>query len=134
MNLLLILSGVLVLLFIFNLIMRKVLNVEKRSHFLMKSVNRTHSIIDWGIRITFIVLIVIGLAYAYENPEPLPWFVHNWMYIFIISFLLLDVVRAYFEWKHDPEKNRYLHTLSQVAFLLVVVIVLYTTGMFGVLG
>lgn len=74
-DLLFILATILIVLFAFNVGMRKLLKVERRKVFSYNHVNEKHSKIDWTIRISVIALLFIGF---FVNVSRLPmdpfWF------------------------------------------------------------
>ncbi len=101
----------LVSIILFNAMMRKVLNVERRKFFSYNFVNDLHKKGEWTIRIIFIItLIVIGVVYQ------------NNLFISITLLALaisLTVFRAIIEKKYAQNHKAYLYTLSEMGFALV---------------
>lgn len=101
----------LVSIILFNAMMRKVLNVERRKFFSYNFVNALHKKGEWTIRISFIItIIVIGVVYQKS------------LYISITLLALvisLAVFRAIIEKKYAENPKAYLYTLSEMGFALV---------------
>ena len=109
----------LLLSFIFNTIMRKYLNVEKKKPFSYNHVNEKHKKIDWTIRIiTIIAMIVFSFIGIYKhNYEGLWRFVPS---ISILVFIAIsEIVRAFMEWKYSTNPKAYIFTISQLLFLMI---------------
>lgn len=131
--LLLIVAIFLVMLAVFNAIMRKWLGVEKPKAFSYNPVNDKHKKIDWSIRIFGITVMVIGY---FVNVTRLPlkpyFFLETWFLLLVLLFVA-EIVRAIMERKYAKNPNAYLYTISQMVFLLVFLILLFTTDFSGFL-
>lgn len=130
-ELLFILAIILLLLFSFNAVMRKLLKVEKKKVFSYNHVNEKHSKVDWTIRITIIVLMIIGF---FVNVSRLPmdsiWFFETW-FMLLILIIGTEVARAVIEWKYAENRNAYKFTVFQLIFILILLFILYWTNFFG---
>ena len=130
-ELLFILAIILLLLFSFNSVMRKLLKVEKKKVFSYNHVNEKHSKVDWTIRITIIVLMIIGF---FVNVSRLPmdsiWFFETW-FMLLILIIGTEVARAVIEWKYAENRNAYKFTVFQLIFILILLFILYWTNFFG---
>ena len=109
---------------IVKLLLRKSLKIEKgkKSFFSYNHINELHRKIDWAIRITStIVLIVTNILVIIEG------YSINLILITSIFYLVLDsAVRAIFECKYSKNPKQYILTVSEgVLFLLAIVIVIY---------
>ncbi|KPL60297.1 DUF4181 domain-containing protein [Rossellomorea vietnamensis] len=121
------------LIFLFNAGMRKILNVKRKKRFSYNHVNAHHKKLDWMIRFTFLILIVIGGIYNASNldQEGRVWYLEPHMLIF--GFVLVsETVRAFFEKRHSANPNDYKFTLSQLAFLSITLLLFFTTEFFGI--
>ncbi|UTE78651.1 DUF4181 domain-containing protein [Rossellomorea sp. KS-H15a] len=119
--------------FLFNAGMRKILNVKRKKRFSYNHVNDHHKKLDWMIRITFLILIVIGGIYHAFNmdQEGRVWYLQP--YIMVFGFCLVsETVRAIFEKKHSENPNDYKFTLSQLAYLSITLLLFFTTEFFGI--
>lgn len=116
-------------LIIFNRVMRKWLKVEKKKAFTYNYVNKKHEKIDWTLRIIFIAAIVLGSFINIERNESL-WYLEAWFIMFCLIFLT-EAVRIFMEWRHAENKNDYLFTLSQLVFCTVIVTSFFTTNYYG---
>lgn len=96
---------------LFNAMMRKLLNVEKRKFFSYNFVNDLHKKGEWTIRISFIIILIfIGIIYQ------------NSLFIsitLITLFISLTIFRAIIEKKYAENPKAYLYTLSETGFALV---------------
>ncbi|QKY70727.1 DUF4181 domain-containing protein [Lentibacillus sp. CBA3610] len=124
-------GGLVLLIYCFNTIMRKVLNVERRKFFAGNDhINSVHRKGDWIIRgISVAVIIVIAILGIGHMPHQ-----SYSLVLFIASVLLAalgEVFRAVMEWKYKKESNDYLFTISQLVFLLAVTYFALESGGFG---
>ena len=130
-ELLFILAIILLFLFSFNAVMRKLLKVEKKKTFSYNHVNEKHSKIDWTIRITIIVLMTIGFI---VNVSRLPmdsiWFFEPW-FLLLMLIIGTEVARAIMEWKYAKNRNAHKLTIYQLIFIFILLFVLYWTNFFG---
>lgn len=115
---------VLVLDAIVKLLLRKSLKIEKgkKPFFSYNHINELHRKIDWAIRITStIVLIVTNILIINEG------YSINLLLITLIFYLVLDyTVRAFFECKYSKNPKQYILTISEgFLYLLALVIVIY---------
>ena len=68
-----------VLIFSFNAIMRRLLKVEKKKFFSNNHINETHKKVDRSIRVTVIVLLIIGYLYNVTRPSTeWVWYLEPW--------------------------------------------------------
>lgn len=119
------------ILFLFNIVMRKLLRVEKAKFFSYNHLNEKHKKLDWIIRITFIIILLIGfIINILRNPMEPIWFLepHFLVFIFVIA---TETARAYMQWKYDTNRNAYIFTISQLVFMIILLVSLYTTNIFG---
>lgn len=131
-KLFLILAVFVILTAAFNAILRKWLKVEKPKLFSFNYVNDKHKKIDRRIRVLFIVLMIAGSSI---NVLFLPggpyFFLQPWFLLFVLIFTA-EIVRAVMERKYAENPNAHIYTLCQSAFLLVLLLLLFTTDFFGV--
>ncbi|WP_404451812.1 DUF4181 domain-containing protein [Virgibacillus necropolis] len=136
-KLVLILAIILVLLVSFNEVMSKWLKVEKKklfSFFSYNHVNEKHKKVDWTIRITFIVIIILGyFINSMSNPMESNWFFEPWFLLFIL-IVVSETARAIMEWKYAANRNAYILTISQLVFIIILLTSMFTTNFFGWFG
>lgn len=120
-----------ILVFLFNSFMRKWLKVEKKNSFSYNHVNDKHRKIDWKIRITFIVVTI--LWYIISIMLDLMYTRFLWLF-FVCFFIIIEIVRSYMEWKYSENKKDYIFTISQLVFIVMLLILIVTTDFFGLLG
>jgi hypothetical protein len=130
-RLVLLLTIVLLLLVSFNTIMRKWLNVERKKFLSYNYVNEKHKKIDWIIRITTMVSLL--LAYGINitrDPTNWYWFLQPW-FILIIFVVVSHISRAVMERKYAKNPNAYKVTISETIFILILLFTLFKTNFFG---
>ena len=116
----------------FNVVMSKWLKVEKKSFFSSSYVNEKHKKIDWTLRMTCIIIFILGNFINIErNPTERIWMLEPWNVLFGL-IILTEVVRAYMEWKYEENKNVYIFTLSQCVFSALLVILIIKTNFLGI--
>ncbi len=114
--------------------MRKWLNVEKKKWFSYNHLNEKHKKLDWMIRITFLLLLLISFFYnVTQDPFDRIWYLetHILLFVFIIAS---ETVRAVMEKRYADNRNDYKFTISQLAFIALSILLFYTTNFFGLLN
>lgn len=130
-KLFLLLAIIFLLLGIFNITMRRILRVERPKFFSYNHVNERHKKIDWIIRGICIVVIVIGtFINLVRVPQEPILFLEPGIVVIIFAFIA-GAVRAVMERRYAKNPNAYLYTASQLAFVAVLVVSLYTTDFWG---
>lgn len=122
------------IIFIFNWIIRRLLNVEHPKFFSNNYVNDKHKKYDKRIGvISFIGYMTASFYLIFNSTEDFE--ITNAWYLFIIgtAFLIVqELMRAYMEWKYLKGKNDYLFTLIQLIFITAIIIIVLKNGFFGV--
>ena len=132
-TLFLIISIFLVILAVFNSIIRKWLKVEKPKAFSNNHVNDKHKKIDWSIRIFGITVMVVGFFVNVTRLPQEPYLLLEPWFLLLVFLFATEIVRAVMERKYAKNPNAYIYTISQLVFLLVFLISLFTTDFFGFL-
>ncbi len=134
MKLILLLLGLSLIIYLFNKAMRKWLKVEKKKWFSYNHLNDTHMKVDWTIRISCVIALIIGFFMnVTREPSENIWYLET--HFLVLPFLILsEIVRAVMEKKHAENKNDYLFTISQLVFLSIVFLSIFTTDFFGWFG
>jgi len=104
-----------------KLLLRKTLHIQKEKVpiFSYNHINDLHKKIDWGIRITtMIALIVTNALVIFEN------YSINLLLIPIFCIGLDYPVRAYFERKHSQNPKQYMLTLSEGVLMLLAAVII----------
>ncbi|WP_249872119.1 DUF4181 domain-containing protein [Oceanobacillus saliphilus] len=115
----------------FDYVMRKLLKVEKKKLFSYKPVNEQHKKMEWNVRITFLILLVIGyLVNIMRVPMERIWFLEVWFITFLF-IVVIESVRAMMEWKYAENRNAYILTIIQLVFIVLLLVIIYSTGFFG---
>lgn len=122
--------ALLLLIFCFQAVIAKVLNVEKRRLFSSKSVNNLHKKIEGILRITFLIIYIVFIMRQFEAPELAnsPWY---FLSVLMIYFVLDELVRAFMEWKYAINRKEYMYTLSELLFIVMLIIVCVQYNFFG---
>ncbi len=134
MKLLLLLATFGLVIFIFNSVMRKLLKVERKELFSYNHQNDRHKKMDWTIRLVFMftILFVFTIRMINEAMEMI-WFLEPYFLTFIF-ILVSESVRAVMEWKYASNRKDYIFTISQLLFLIIILVLLFLTDFFGLLG
>lgn len=132
-DLLLILGPFFILMFLFNGIMRRWLKVKRPKMFSHNHVNDKHKKIDWTFRGIFVVLMIIGGAVNINRlPEEPILFLETW-FLLLMLVIIAEIIRAIMEKRHAENPNAYIFTLSQLVFIVILLISLFSTNFWGVL-
>jgi hypothetical protein len=125
------LAIVVFLMVVFNAIMRKWLKVENRKFFSYNHINEKHKKIDRTIRIAFVVILLIGYVYNITvEPYERVWFFEIWFLLFIF-IMVSEIVRAMMEWRYAENRKAYILTISELFFIGILLIPIFTTNYFG---
>ena len=130
---LLLLIGIAILINGFSYMMSKLLRVERKKWFSYNHINDVHKKVDWVFRIAFAIIIIVSAGYkiSQEPLEPV-WYLNTW-FLLIISIVLSESVRAYMEWKYEENRNAYVLTISETAFILFLYILILKTNFFYII-
>jgi len=129
---LLLLIGIAILINGFSYMMSKLLRVERKKWFWFSynHINDVHKKVDWVFRIAFAIIIIVSAGYnIYQEPSEPVWYLETW-FLLIISIVLSESVRAYMEWKYEENRNAYLLTIFETAFILLLYISVLKTDFF----
>ncbi|MEC5422946.1 DUF4181 domain-containing protein [Virgibacillus sp. C22-A2] len=119
------------LLVVFNALMRRWLKVEKKRLFSYNHINQQHKKIDWTIRITFIAIFLFGYFYNISaEPYERVWFLEIWILMFIF-IMVSQTVQAIMEWKYAGNRKAYILTISELLFIGILLISMFSTNVFG---
>ncbi|AQQ53272.1 DUF4181 domain-containing protein [Planococcus lenghuensis] len=131
-ELFLLLAVVVLLMLIFNAVMRKWLGVEKAKVFSYNHANDTHAKIDWTIRWIGIVMLIVGyIITIIRLPQEPILFLQPFVLIVIFGFAS-GVVQAVMEWKYAKNPRAYILTASQLVFFTFLLVSLYATDFWGI--
>lgn len=84
---------------VFNILIPKLLKIERKKWFSYNHVNDLHKKIDFTIRLIFTLLLFTRIFYPiFTDSIEMSWYFELW-FILIVSYLLTDSVRCYMEWK-----------------------------------
>ncbi len=118
---------------VFNAIMRKLLNVERQKFFSYNHINEQHKKVDWTIRISTIVILLIGYAInSTRNPSEWFWFFQPWA-ILILFLISSQTAKVIMERKYAENRNRYKVTISETVFISVILLSLFMTDFWGLI-
>ncbi|MDO6654630.1 DUF4181 domain-containing protein [Anaerobacillus sp. 1_MG-2023] len=120
-------------LYFINKALRKRLKVEKKPIFSYNHVNELHKKWDWGIRISFIVVLIISFVVTiYRGFHDPIWYLqtHNLLFVFIIAS---EAVRVIMEKKYAANRNDYIFTSIQLALIIIFLTSMFSTNFFGII-
>lgn len=106
------------MIFLLNMLLRKMLGVEKRKRFSNNYVNEKHQRIDWTIRMVAVFAVVITAIFAFYSIQI------YMIFIFVIFGAIQETVRAVMEKKYAENPNDYLFTLIQFPLSIIVIFTL----------
>jgi len=131
--LLLLLAIVMLLFLLFNAVMRKWLQVEKKKLFSYNHINEKHKKMDWTIRVVFLVVLLLG-NFINVTREPMEWFwfFETW-FLLIVFIVVSETVRAVMEWKYAVNKKDYIFTISQLIFGVLLILTVIQTNFGGLI-
>lgn len=128
-KLLCIIAILMLLMYVFNRILRSVLKVE-RPLFSNSFVNDKHKKMDWIIRTIFLAVIFVGIVVSYPKEfDEIVWYMNPYYLVFVM-LAVTEGTRAVMEWKYASRKD-YMFTISQLIFGLLLVVLLFSTDFFG---
>ena len=132
-TLLLLLAIVMLLFLLFNAVMRKWLQVEKKKLFSYNHINEKHKKMDWTIRVVFLVVLLLG-NFINVTREPMEWFwfFETW-FLLIVFIVVSETVRAVMEWKYAVNKKDYIFTISQLIFGVLLILTVIQTNFWGLI-
>lgn len=132
-NVLLLLAIYSLLIYIFNKVMSKWLKVEKKKFFSYNHVNTKHKKIDWIIRITFLLLLIISttinIMRLQKGLEKI-WYLETYVILFIF-IIVTETARALMERRYAKDRNDYKYTIVQLVFISILLFLTYSTNFFG---
>lgn len=128
-KLILLVAIVFLLVFLFEGIMRRMLNVEKKKRFSYNHVNQKHKKIDWIIRITTMIALLSSYVIDIVMRVPLNsiWFIQPWFILFLFIFIS-ETVTAVMERKYVDNPNAYKLTISVMLFSLLLLSLVVITS------
>lgn len=105
--------------------LRKVFNIEKRDKTRPKYVNDMHK---WGE-----IVLIVGFVLSYFVVINLEV---DWSYLWIAFFFtVLQLFRAFMEWKYPIQRGQYiLHLYAAVVLVVFILIAQYTDWLNSFLG
>lgn len=120
--------------FLFGVVGRRILKVERKKMFSYNHLNEQHKKIDWIIRIISIVVLIIG-GIVNISRHPLPPILFLQPYILMFLFILMtEIVTAIMEWKYAKNRNAYIFTVAQLIFIILILLTIFMTDFFGLFG
>lgn len=119
---------------LFGYFTRKLLGVERKHWFSYNHINKQHRIVDWTVRILFVVLYIIFAFYTLGNDMvDIPWYFETWFIILIFVFVS-ETVRAVMEWKYDENRKAYVATVIEMLFMGFIVAGVIGSISYGILS
>lgn len=112
--------------FVLNAFMRRYLKIEKKKTFSYNHVNEKHKKIDLIIRFGGLVFVIITYFYVSSNPD-LEGTIGAYVpfILLITSIIILELVRAFMEWKYAENKKAYILTISQLILILIFLVTFF---------
>ncbi|NPV44825.1 MAG: DUF4181 domain-containing protein [Firmicutes bacterium] len=112
--------------FIFVLLVAfDIVRTEKGKFFSYNHVNEKHKKIDWMIRNSFIVILLLVYFYIVtRDPTEKIW---NFSIGFLVFIYLIisEAVRAFMEYKYSENKKSYILTIINLIFIAILAFLLF---------
>lgn len=108
---------------VFNTVMRKYLKIEKRKAFSYDHVSEKHKKIDWIIRISFVIILITTHFFITRNLIESIWYLETWV-LLLVYIVVSEIVRAFMQWKYAENRKEYIFTISQLIFLLIIMLLM----------
>lgn len=106
-----------------NFFLRKVFRIEKekKSIFSYNHINDLHKKVDWSVRIGTMIasLVVLYLVFYKEFPVTL------YLVLLVLVIMADYLVRAIFEWKYSQNPKQAILTISEMALIVIALIVVF---------
>ncbi|HEO8420484.1 TPA: DUF4181 domain-containing protein [Yersinia enterocolitica] len=100
---------------LFDLVLTKVLKLERRKFFSYNHINKVHVRIDWSIRIAFMFILMAAFIINYSYNL---WYLQPY-YVLLLFIIVSGVVRAIIELKYLKNRREALFTVLQLGFWLL---------------
>lgn len=120
----------LALTFIFSCFMRSYLKVEKQEGFFRKHVNDRHKKVEHILTIIVVALFIGAYFYEKRSANGTGGFFLNGI-ILVSSVVVSNIVQAFMEWKYSENRKKYMLTLSESIFSLVLFAIAFLSNLFG---
>ncbi|NRG48496.1 DUF4181 domain-containing protein, partial [Bacillus sp. CRN 9] len=110
----------------------KIFNIEreKRSFFSYNHINQLHKKIDWCIRISSAIVIIITQYFIIYQSHSI--------YVFLVTatlFAVLDYsIRALFEWKYSQNPKQSILTISEMLILITVIAIVIRLDLLNIVS
>lgn len=104
-----------------NWMLRKQFNIEKEKNvwFSYNHINSLHKKVDWGLRIVTMLVILVMLYLIMYKEYDFGFYILAW-----VAFMVIDaLVKAFFQWKYSDEPKRWILTVVDMTYLVVVLLV-----------
>ena len=110
-------------------LLRKILKIEKekKEFFPYNHINKLHGKIDWVIRISSMLMLIIISSMSIYQQYPLTFFL-----IAMIIYIGIDYgVRVFFEWKYSQNPKQSILTISEMIVLMISILTIMQFNLFS---
>lgn len=116
---------------IFEFVIRKLLGVERKKWFSYNHLNKRHKKLDWAIRIIFTILLLMSTYYTiYKDTVAIAWYFETW-FILIIFVITSEMLRAIMEWIYAENNKDFVATIIEMIFIISIIFLTIITDFFG---
>lgn len=117
--------------FLFDAIMRKILNLKREKLFSNTHINALHKKMDWIIRIIFIIAMIVGAIYnVSRQPMERVLILEPHVLLLLLTYIT-EMVTAVMQWKYVADKNESILTICRLIFITLLLFIIFTTDFFG---
>lgn len=114
--------GIFILIAIVKWVLRKIFNIEKEKKklFSYNHINALHKKVDWGIRISSSIILILLVFYSIELQE----FPTILSLNILVVFTIIDfATKAFFEWKYSDNPKHSILTISEMIIWVITIII-----------
>ena len=114
--------GIFILIAIVKWVLRKIFNIEKEKKklFSYNHINALHKKVDWGIRISSSIILILLVFYSIELQE----FPAIPSLNVLVVFTIIDfATKAFFEWKYSDNPKHSILTISEMIIWITAIII-----------
>ncbi|QAS51377.1 DUF4181 domain-containing protein [Halobacillus litoralis] len=111
----LVMGAVIFIITVIPAIIRKRIGADKKKWFSYNHVNEFYEKYDWMLRVSFIVVFIIGAIVFYGKP----------LFLLVLSFVFHMIqlaFQSYSEWRFAENRKNYIVSLIEIVLLFIVLI------------
>jgi protein-S-isoprenylcysteine O-methyltransferase Ste14 len=117
-----------VLMYVFHVLISRVLHLSKRKIFNHEIVNETHKQLDKVIRLITVMVLITGFILSVFTDIDLDrWYTQPY-FILVVSLITGQLLKVFMEWKYNEDRREYTYTIFETSFNIILLILFFTVG------